>query len=98
MERAEGALFSTAETVPGASPTWSATARNVTIPGELIRGFLPFVMPRDYRRRLPYSHRHSSLTIHNAVANLRPGLGQTCDGGLFRQLAGKRVRDIPHLQ
>src|SRR3979490_1874376 len=39
MERAEGASFRTADTVPGASPTRSATALRVTVPGSLIPDF-----------------------------------------------------------
>src|SRR5438876_5823365 len=50
MERAEGALLSTAETVPGARPTCSATARNVTVPDELCRELFTLDILGDYCR------------------------------------------------
>src|SRR5438477_3158924 len=40
MERDEGALLRTEETVPGVRPRWSATAFRVTTPGFLSRNFL----------------------------------------------------------
>jgi hypothetical protein len=42
MHRAESALFNTADTVPGASPTRAATAFSVTAPGWLSLDFLFF--------------------------------------------------------
>src|ERR1700674_540388 len=52
MARDEGALFRTAETVPAAKPTCSATSLSVTLPGWLTRDCFPFPIPRDYRRPL----------------------------------------------
>src|SRR4029077_12538810 len=43
IERDDGALFKTAETVPGVSPTCSATAFKVTTDDFLALGFLSFM-------------------------------------------------------
>src|SRR5271166_1833532 len=51
MARAEGASFSTADTVPAAKPTRSATSRSLTLPGGLRLDFLFFLIPRNDRER-----------------------------------------------
>src|ERR1700674_1520321 len=68
MARADGALFRTAETVPAARPTCSATSLSVTLPGWLRPDFFFFPISRDYRRRfMIHTHLNSRIAPNKAI-------------------------------
>jgi len=76
MARADGALFRTAETVPAAKPTCSATSRRVTLPGWLRPDFFFFPMSGDYRRRLIIHPRlNSRIAPNKAILSSRAKRG-----------------------
>src|SRR4030081_966087 len=76
MERADGASFRTADTVPGASPTRSATALRVTVPGSLIPDFFLVAISIDDRRivncgRLRLAHASGECNFNPGIYDQR---------------------------